>query len=116
MSNLKTGLMYSPLTEKVYWGKINVKTGVSVGSNQKDITSDFIGILLQKFPISTSQKIITNGKHECSVYVVLPNTAARFNESKAMLEMLEHLVRHDCINDNSLHKEAEKLLAQARGE
>lgn len=121
MSDLKTGLMYSPLTEKVYWGRINTKTGVSVGSNHKDITSDFIGIMLQKFPISTMQKITTNGNHECSIYVVPPKTAARFNESKAMMELLEEMIEqfnHDLNTDyeSNLYIRAEQLLAKARGE
>ncbi len=33
-----------------------------------------------------------------------------------MYEMLNHLIDHDCINDSSLHKEVEILLAKARGE
>ena len=76
MSDIKTGLMFSPLTEKVYWGKMNTKTGVSVGNNQKDITSDFIGTMLQKFPINTRQNIVSNGKTECVVMVL--------DEEKAM--------------------------------
>ncbi len=113
MSNLKTGLMYSPLTEKVYWGRMNVKTGVSVGNNQKDITSDFIGIMLQKFTIGHMQKITKNGEHECSIYVVPPKTAAILDASKDMMEMLEFL-QENPSELNVIH--IRKLLAQARGE
>lgn len=82
MSDIKTGLMFSPLTEKVYWGKMNTKTGVSVGNNQKDITSEFIGTMLQKFSINTRQTITTNGKTECVVIVLDEEKANEYTNAK----------------------------------
>lgn len=82
MSDIKTGLMFSPLTERIYWGKMNTRTGVSVGNNQKDITSDFIGIMLQKFPINTCQNVTSNGKTECVVIVLDEETAKKYCSAK----------------------------------
>ena len=99
MSNIKTGLMFSPLTERVFWGRVNQKTGVAVGNNQKDITSDFIGVMLQKFPIGTRQNITVNGEIEAVVIVVGEDVADRFGRSKEveaqrdeLLEALKDLV------------------------
>ncbi len=82
MSDIKTGLMFSPLTERVYWGKMNIKTGVSIGNNKKDITSDFIGTMLQKFPINTRQNIASNGKTECVVIVLDEEKAKEYTNAK----------------------------------
>ena len=65
----KTGLLYSPLTERVYWGLHNGK-GVSVGDKQKDITSEFIQVMEMKFPINTVQNISVNGENKYRVIVV----------------------------------------------
>lgn len=139
MSDVKTGLMFSPLTEKVYWGRMNVKTGMSVGDNQKDITSDFISIMLQKFQLNTKQNISCNGKTEAVVFVVDEEKANRYEQSKAMYEMLESVSRElymliDEVNDqraSHIHSQTETppdyhdmqtiheiqvLLAKARGE
>ena len=114
MSSIKTGLMFSPLTKKVYWGRMNVKTGVSVGDNQKDITSDFISIMLQKFPLNMRQKISCNGKVEAVVFVVDEEKANRCEQSKAMYEMLDYLCG---LDELQVHKpEIKALLAKARGE
>lgn len=83
MSDIKTGLMYSELTQCVYWGRINTKTGIAQG-NKKDVTSDFIGTMLQKFPINTRQNITNNGKVECVVIVVNEEKADRYERSKDM--------------------------------
>ena len=50
MANTKTGLLYSELTGRVYWGTVNTKTNVA-RSDKKDVTSDFIATMLQKFPV-----------------------------------------------------------------
>jgi hypothetical protein len=114
MSDVKTGLMFSPLSEKIYWGKMNVKTGVSVGNNQKDITSDFISIMLQKFALNTRQDITANGKVECVVFVVDEEKARRYQQSKAMFDFLESIA--DVALDESQNNELIELLAKARGE
>ena len=68
MSN-KTGLLYSPLTERVYWGRHNGK-GIAVGGNQKDVTSEFLQVMEMKFPINTTQNISINGENKYRVIVV----------------------------------------------
>lgn len=68
MSN-KTGLLYSPLTEKIYWGLHN-GNGTAVGDKQKDITSEFIQIMNLKFPINTAQNVSVNGENKYRVIVV----------------------------------------------
>lgn len=45
-----TTIGYSPLTEKIYLGQINPKKpGWWVGNKKRDITSEFIAVMLQKF-------------------------------------------------------------------
>ena len=88
MSKLKTGLMYSPLTSNIYWGRVNTETGVSVGNNQKDVTSDFIGVMLQKFPINTRQNITSNGVNEAVVFVLDNEKAKRFDSANEMFKIL----------------------------
>ena len=65
----KTGLLYSPITERIYWGLHN-GNGVAVGNKQKDITSDFIQAMEMKFPINTVQNISVNGENKYRVIVV----------------------------------------------
>lgn len=65
----KTGLLYSPITERIYWGLHN-GNGVAVGSKQKDITSDFIQAMEMKFPINTVQNVSVNGDNKYRVIVV----------------------------------------------
>lgn len=89
MSNIKTGLMFSPLTENIYWGKMNTKTGVAIGNNKKDVTSEFIGIMLQKFEINTSQNIERNGNVEAVVIVVDEEKSKKYLRVNEMLEVLE---------------------------
>ena len=84
MSNIKTGLMYSPLTERVFWGQMNIKTGVKVGREPRDVTSDFISIMLQKFPINTRQIITANGKTEAVVIVLDEDKAKKYEEFAAL--------------------------------
>lgn len=121
MSKIKTGLMFSPLTQRIYWGKMNTETGVSVGNNQRDITSDFIGIMLQKFPIMTRQNITSNGEVEAVVIVATEEAANRYQYSKKMYEMLEKALESLPITGESEKRDELRvgiidLLAKARGE
>ena len=115
MSNLKTGLMYSELSNKVYWGTINKNTGVA-RSGKKDVTSDFIGVMLQKFPVGFRQNIECNGKVEAVVIVVDEEKSHKHNCASEMYDCLLHMVEHDVINDPSIEREVKSLLAKARGE
>lgn len=68
MSNIKTTLAYSPLSGSVYWGRVNLDTGVSVGNSKKDVTSAFLQCLEHKFPVNTKQNIEVNGEHHSTIY------------------------------------------------
>lgn len=65
----KTGLLYSPLTGRILWGRHNGK-GLAVGDNQKDITSEFLQVMEMKFPVNTSQNVSVNGENKYRVIVV----------------------------------------------
>ena len=68
MSN-KTGLLYSPLTQRILWGLHNGK-GMAVGDKQKDITSEFLQVMEMKFPVNTIQNVSVNGENKYRVIVV----------------------------------------------
>lgn len=128
MSYLKTGLMYSPLTSHVYYGRMNTKTGIAVGNNKKDVTSDFIGIMLQKFEINTRQNIECNGKVEAVVIVVDEEKARKYSCSNEMYEAVQELTDFFFLWDggetnnqfqNDMRDKMEKafqVLAKARGD
>lgn len=124
MANTKTGLLYSELTGHVYWGTMNADTGIARG-NKKDVTSDFIGIMLQKFPPNFKQNIVCNGKFEAEIIVLGEDNKnrARFEVAKEMEDMLAEVL-HNMEVGNSEHTEINDamiprisaLLAKARGE
>lgn len=99
MSDTKTGLMYSELTQKVYWGTMNSKTGIA-RSGKKDVTSDFIGIMLQKFPINTMQSIVCNGKHEATIIVLDEEKSHKYIAAKEMHDLLDDLLRNYELGDD----------------
>lgn len=116
MSDLKTGLVYSELSNRIYWATVNQKTGIA-RSGKKDVTSDFIGVMLQKFPVGYSQNISCNGVNEAVVIVVKPEKSHKLMQADKMYSLLEELSgqltninAHDAVN------KIEKLLAAARGE
>lgn len=115
MSDLKTGLMYSEISNKVYWGTLNKKTGIA-RSGKKDVTSDFIGVMLQKFPVGFRQSIECNGVVEAVVIVVNEEKSHKYNCVNEMYEYLSHMVEHEVISDTSIEREVISLLAKARGE
>ena len=65
----KTGMLFSPITNRIYWGLHNGK-GVAIGDKQKDITSEFIQMMEHKFPINTTQNISVNGENKYRIIVV----------------------------------------------
>ncbi len=87
MSDLKTGLMYSELSSKIYWGTVNQKTGVA-RPGKKDVTSDFIGVMLQKFPAGFKQNIECNGKVEAVVIVVDEKKSHKYSCVNEMYDLL----------------------------
>lgn len=52
----KTGIGYSPLSEKVYLGKQNTEKRMWVGE-KKDITSEFIAVSLEFYEVNTIREI-----------------------------------------------------------
>tara|TARA_B100000768_G_scaffold178799_1_gene195233 strand:- start:221 stop:622 length:402 start_codon:yes stop_codon:yes gene_type:complete len=128
MSNLKTGLMYSELSSKVYWGTVNQKTGIA-RAGKKDVTSDFIGVMLKKFPVGFKQNIECNGKVEAVVIVVDEEKANKYSCAGEMYDEIKQdivdlkefiLTLNEQSNDwlfyNSKLQGKSQLLAKARGE
>ncbi len=66
---MRTGLGYSPLTERIYWGR-QTASGEWAGNNKKDITSDFLQVMERKFPINTAQNVSADGENKYRVIVV----------------------------------------------
>ena len=64
-SELKLG--HSPLTDRIYLGSQN--KGIWSGK-KRDITNDFIQVMLQKFEPNTAQKISIDGETKYGVIVV----------------------------------------------
>lgn len=71
MSN-KTGIGYSPISDRVYLGKQNPTKSMWTGTKE-DITSDFIGVALAYFEVNTireigcsdtSSNLVINIKHD----------------------------------------------------
>jgi hypothetical protein len=63
----KTGIGYSPLSDKVYLGKQNTEKRMWVGQ-KSDITSDFIAVSLEFYEENTIREI---GGSEGSVNLVI---------------------------------------------
>lgn len=68
----RAGLGFSPLTGRVYWGRSN---GINWIGEKRDVTNEFIQIVLQKFgPDTPDQKgmrseITINGKAEFEITI-----------------------------------------------
>lgn len=115
MSDLKTGLMYSELSNKVYWGTLNKKTGIA-RSGKKDVTSDFIGVMLQKFPVGFKQNIQCNGKVEAVVIVVDEEKSHKYECVNEMYELLETIENDSNQVPQWLWDKIQLTLVKARGE
>ncbi|AUR98373.1 head-closure protein [Vibrio phage 1.250.O._10N.261.55.E11] len=68
MANVKTTLSHSPLSGRIYWGKVNLETGIAVGNSRKDVTNAFLQCVEHKFPINYSQNMTVGGKHVSTIY------------------------------------------------
>lgn len=74
--NIKSGIGYSPLTEKIYWGKQNKEKRIWVGE-KTDITNDFINVLFEYIGPNEYRKITTiNGLDENIVINVKKDKAS----------------------------------------
>lgn len=63
----KIDIGYSELSEKIYLGTL-IKPGE--WKEKKDITSRFLQVMEQKFPINTTQNISVNGTNKYRIIVV----------------------------------------------
>jgi len=63
----KLRLGMSPITKKVYLGKQN--KGMWVGK-KREITSDFLQVMEQKFPINTASNVSEDGVNKYRVIIV----------------------------------------------
>jgi hypothetical protein len=61
---------FSELTERVFLGKSKKLKNHSEWISKKDITSQFIQVMEQKFPINTTQNISVNGVNKYRVIIV----------------------------------------------
>lgn len=78
---IKSQLMFSELTGKVYYGSINTATGRAHG-NKNDVTNSFMYCVEQKFPAGFSHDITVNGEHKFTIYnVEAGKVAYTFEES-----------------------------------
>jgi hypothetical protein len=120
MSDLKTGLFYSELSNRVYWATVNQKTGIA-RSGKKDVTSDFIGVMLQKFPVGFCQFVSCNGVNEAMVIVAKPEQSHNLVQADKMYNNLKRLVSYleeiaETPEEQQMLYEANACLAAARGE
>lgn len=92
----RTGLGFSPLTGRIYWGLQNDK-GVWVGNNKKDVTNEFLQVMEHKFPVGYSQNIVVNGVHHstisnieagCTPYVVKDDIECDWYKFNEVVELL----------------------------
>ncbi len=63
----KLHLGYSPLSEKIYLGKHKGNHWVG---EKRDVTSEFIQVLLQKFEPNSTNNISVNGENRYRIIVV----------------------------------------------
>jgi len=66
----RSGLGYSPLSGRVYWGRQNSETGMWVGNDKRDVTSEFLQVMEHKFPVNTTHNVSVNGENKYRVIVV----------------------------------------------
>ena len=92
---------------------MNTKTGVARGG-KKDITNDFIDIMLQKFEINTRQTIMNRGKIKAVVIVLDEVKSKKYMLTDDMHSLLESLAQRTQNDDD--HMAIVELLKKVRGE
>lgn len=65
----KLQLGYSPLSENIYLGRTNPKKPNEWIGEKRDVTSNFIQVMLQKFEPNTINNITINGETKFRVLV-----------------------------------------------
>ena len=88
--SIKTGIGYSPLTEKVYLGKQNTEKNLWIG-DKKDITNDFIAVSFVYFEENTIRDIgSSNGSS--NLFINVKNDKKGIERAiKALNKKLEEL-------------------------
>lgn len=74
----KANLQFSPLSGRIFWGRVNPKTCVSIGF-QRDVTSAFLQVMEMKFPVGTCQNVSVDGENKYRVIVVDMDAAVTVN-------------------------------------
>lgn len=69
MAKSKLGLGYSPLSEKIYLGHTNTNRPNEWVGEKRDVTSDFIQVMLQKFAPDTESILTVSGKPKYNITV-----------------------------------------------
>jgi len=67
MKDNKMHLGFSPLTGKIYLGR---QKGDCWVGEKRDVTSEFLQVMEQKFPINTTQSVTVDGEDKFRVIVV----------------------------------------------
>lgn len=65
---ISSGLGYSPLSEKVYWGKQNPKKQMWVGE-KKDVTNNFIDVAHAYFEVNTIRRIASGNDARLFIHI-----------------------------------------------
>jgi hypothetical protein len=66
----KLVLKYSALSEAIYLCKINLKNPNVCQGDKKDITNNFIQVMLEKFEPNTETSISVNGEPKYKIRVI----------------------------------------------
>jgi len=76
---IKNGIGYSPLTDKIYFGKQNVEKRLWVG-DKKDITQDFIAVALEFFGENCLREISSVDNDKSNLFVNVKNDKSSINK------------------------------------
>jgi len=76
---IKNGIVYSPLTDKVYLGKQNVGKRMWLGQ-KKDVTDDFITVALEFFEENCLREISSVDNDKSNLFVNVKNDKASINK------------------------------------
>jgi hypothetical protein len=83
----KLVLGYSPLTEEIYLGKTNPKKPNEWLGDKKNITNNFIQVMLQKFEPNTETTIKAGGEPKYKI-IVIDNSRDLYSKEE-VLKLLE---------------------------
>lgn len=85
-TKVSSGIGYSELTEKVYWGKQNKSKGMWIGNDKKDITSDFINVMMQFVPPNTTRTVTGQTTKEKNTFIHIQEDEASIKKVIKYLE------------------------------